>query len=245
MVAAPQIPASPPRIVAAPPRPAFTPPPQMTAPSQVTAPLQRTIPAQAAGQAQTAAPARPSAPPPTIAPQPARRPAPVVDSTQTIRALTALELSDDEVSRWFVIQLMLSEQPIDPSEVPNLDIFVEYRLYSVAGIDQDGIRHALRLGFFSSESAAQAVAGYIGTFFDSPCVKRISIAEHDRFEEGRLEAGKDVGATGVHAVIELSGPKPLPDREIQPVAKVRDSDEGGDDPEPGSLWSRLLPSRRR
>jgi hypothetical protein len=171
----------------------------------------------------------------------------VVDSTQTVRALTPLELSDDQASRWFVIQLMLSEEPIDPAEVPNLDIFVEYRLYCVAGLDQDGIRHALRLGFFSSESAAQAVAGYLGTFFDSPCIKRISIAEHDRFEEGRIEAGKDVGATGVHAVIELSGPQPLPDRPTQAPVRASEGNEREEQPEPEStsLWSRLLSAGRR
>ena len=59
-------------------------------------------------------------------------------------------------SQWFSIQLSLSEDPIDPEHVPSLDIFNEYRLYSVTGLDGGRVMHALRLGFFSSELAADA-----------------------------------------------------------------------------------------
>jgi hypothetical protein len=190
---------------------------------------------------------------PAPRPMPARMPMPapvragsrVIDSTQTVRALTPLELADDQISRWFAIQLNLSEQPIDPSTVPDLPIFNEYRLYSVTGTDQERVMHALRLGFFSSESAAQAVAGYVATFFDSPCIKRVSAAEHDRFEERRVAAGKDVGAGG-HAVIELAGPTPLPERPMpeRPVARPED-DDAPDEREAPSLWARLLSARRR
>src|SRR6202035_4967806 len=87
---------------------------------------------------------------------------------------------------------------------PNLDIFSVYRLYSVAGIDQGRIVHALRLGFFSEENAASAVASYLAAFYDKPAVKRVSSAERQRFAERRLEPRKDVGATGKHAVIEIT-----------------------------------------
>jgi len=128
--------------------------------------------------------------------------APVLDSTQTVRTLTPLELADGEASRWFAIQLMLREEPIDTEQVPNLGIFAEYRLYSVTGLEQDRVMHALRVGFFSSELAAQAVAGYLVAYFDSPVIKRVSIAERERFAATGLAARKDVGASGVHAVIE-------------------------------------------
>jgi hypothetical protein len=88
--------------------------------------------------------------------------------------------------------------------VPNLDIFSVYRLYSVAGIDQGRIMHALRLGFFSEEAAASAVASYLADFYDKPAVKRVSSAERERFAEETLEARKDIGATGRHAVIEIT-----------------------------------------
>ena len=127
-----------------------------------------------------------------------------LESTQTMRALTATELEDVEASRWFVIQLALADHAFDPDAVPNLDIFSEYRLYSVAGSDQGRIVHSLRLGFFREEIAAVAVASYLGAFWDKPMIKRVSLAERERFADQRVEARKDVGATGRHAVIEIT-----------------------------------------
>jgi hypothetical protein len=127
-----------------------------------------------------------------------------LESTQTVRVLTQLELEDDTASRWFVIQLSEAEAAFDPNTVPDLDIFRLYRLYSVAGIDQGRIVHALRLGFFSEEIAAGAVASYLAAFYDKPTIKRVSSAERERFAEQSLEPRKDVGATGKHAVIEIT-----------------------------------------
>jgi hypothetical protein len=162
-----------------------------------------------------------------------------IDSTQTIRALTPLELADDQSSRWFSIQLALSEEPIDPEHVPSLDLFGEYRLYSVTGLDHKRILHSLRLGFFSSELAADAVAGYLRGFFDSPSIKRVSVAERDRFAEQGVTARKDIGETGVHAVIELAGPTLRPERRT--LVSVKNSR-----PAPkASLWSRLISPLKR
>ena len=168
---------------------------------------------------------------------------PSMDSTQTVRALTPLELADGEASRWFAIQLMLCEERIDAEQVPNLDIFNEYRLYSVMGLDQDRVMHALRVGFFSSALAAEAVAGYLAAYFDTRVIKRVSIAECERFADRRVAAGKDVGATGVHAVIEVVVPAPLPERRrvaspLSDTGKRPVLDET-------SLWSRLLAPRNR
>jgi hypothetical protein len=127
-----------------------------------------------------------------------------LESTQTMRALTAHELEDTEASRWFVIQLALADRAFDPDAVPNLDLFSEYRLYSVAGTDQGRVVHSLRLGFFREEIAAVAVASYLGAFWDKPTIKRVSLAERERFADQRVEARKDVGATGRHAVIEIT-----------------------------------------
>jgi hypothetical protein len=127
-----------------------------------------------------------------------------LESTQTMRALTPTELEDNEASRWFVIQLALADHAFDPDSVPNLDIFREYRLYSVAGLDQGRVVHALRLGFFREEIGAVAVASYLAAYWDKPTIKRVSVAERERFAEQRVEARKDVGATGKHAVIEIT-----------------------------------------
>ena len=127
-----------------------------------------------------------------------------LESTQTMRALTPMELEDNEASRWFVIQLALADHAFDPDAVPNLDIFSEYRLYSVAGLDQGRVVHALRLGFFREEIGAVAVASYLAAYWDAPTIKRVSLAERERFANQRVEARKDVGATGKHAVIEIT-----------------------------------------
>jgi hypothetical protein len=127
-----------------------------------------------------------------------------LESTQTMRALTPTELDDSVASRWFVIQLALADQAFDPDAVPNLDIFGEYRLYSVAGLDQGRVVHALRLGFFREEIGAVAVASYLAAFWEKPTIKRVSLAERERFADQRVEARKDVGATGKHAAIEIT-----------------------------------------
>jgi hypothetical protein len=127
-----------------------------------------------------------------------------LECTQTIRALTPKELEDNEASRWFVIQLALADHAFDPDAVPNLDIFSEYRLYSVAGLDQGRVVHALRLGFFREEIGAVAVASYLAAYWDKPTIKRVSLAERERFADQRVEARKDVGATGKHAIIEIT-----------------------------------------
>jgi hypothetical protein len=126
------------------------------------------------------------------------------DTTQTLRPLTPSELEDAMALRWFVIQLSSADEAFDPDALPNLDIFSEYRLYSVASLDQGKLIHALRVGFFSEESHAKAVAGYLGTFYENPAVKRVSTAERTRFAHHRVEARKDIGATGKHAVIEIT-----------------------------------------
>jgi SPOR domain len=127
-----------------------------------------------------------------------------LESTQTMRALTPTELEDSEASRWFVIQLALADDAFDPDAVPNLDLFSEYRLYSVAGLDEGRVVHALRLGFFREEIGAVAVASYLAAYWDKPTIKRVSLAERERFADQRVEARKDIGATGRHAVIEIT-----------------------------------------
>ena len=159
---------------------------------------------------------KPMVPVVTNVASPAQRPMvrdarpPNLESTQTLRALTASELQDS-AARWYVIQLSISGESFDPDSLPNLDIFNEYRLYSVAGMDQGRIVHSLRLGFFADEVAAGAVASYLAPFYDKPTVKRISVAERERFRDQRVEARKDIGATGRHAIIEITGERHIRD----------------------------------
>jgi hypothetical protein len=147
----------------------------------------------------TAAPSKTSANATAVA----QTPKPSIDSTQTMRALTSTDLNSQSLP-WFVIELSQATEAFDPDTVPNLDIFSVYRLYCVANIDNGQVMHALRVGFFSEETAAKAVASYLAAYYDKPAVKRVSIAERERFAEQAVEARKDVGATGRHAVIEIT-----------------------------------------
>jgi hypothetical protein len=132
--------------------------------------------------AQAIAPSSIKAP---VAP-PARKPdapPPDLDTTQTIRALTSDELKDESQEKWFAIQLAVSDQPVNLDAMPRLDIFEAYRVYSVASAGSGKITHSLRIGFFREEVSAEAVSGYLKTFFASPSVVRISIAEQARFKD--------------------------------------------------------------
>jgi len=192
----------------------------------------------------TAPVSKPSTPPAPSAPRPAApagviaampRPVsgwrnggddvPTLDTTQTIRDLTQSELNDVQGLKWFVVQLALSDQPVNLDTMPKLDIFEAYRLYSVALLQNGRINHALRLGFFSEQVSAEAVLGYLKTFFAAPVVERISVAEHKRFsEEPRLKApeGADKANARVITLEEkrTAPPTTLSELRSQTVAQV-------------------------
>lgn len=110
-------------------------------------------------------------------------PPPELDSTQTIRALTSAEMEDEQQDKWFAVQLAVSDQPVNLDAMPRLDIFEAYRLYSVATAGSGKIVHSLRLGFFKEAVSAEAVSGYLKTFFGTPTIMRVSVAEHGRFKD--------------------------------------------------------------
>ncbi|MGC2459896.1 MAG: hypothetical protein WA446_02810 [Steroidobacteraceae bacterium] len=84
-----------------------------------------------------------------------------VDSTQTLRALTPIELGEDQLSKWSVIQLAVADTAFHPQDVLNLDIFNEFSLYSTIGLDQGRVLHALRLGFFRTAPATRPGTGSV------------------------------------------------------------------------------------
>ncbi len=128
----------------------------------------------------------------------------LIDSTQTLRMLTETELADSDAPLWFAVQLAVSEQPINLDTMPKLDIFSAFRLYSIAMNKQGKILHSLRLGFFRESVSAEAVSGYLKTFFNSPDVLRVSAAEQTRFADPpappvlRETAGKSAKVVTLH-----------------------------------------------
>jgi len=142
-----------------------------------------------------------------------------VHSTQTLCALMPIDLGEDQLSKWLVIQLAVADTAFHPEDVLNLDIFNEFSLYSTIGVDRGRVLHALRLGFFTEPSAAHTVAAYVRQYFDASVVKRVSIAERERFVEGRVVARKSGEATGVYEVIELSTPPLVPATKLSILSK--------------------------
>ncbi len=188
---------------------------------------------------------RPAASKPSAVPAAALKPPqqletrlPSFESTQTIRPLTLLELEEAGNSSWFVIQLSIADNAFDPENLPNLDIFNVYRLYSVAGLEQGRVMHALRLGFFSDEIAASAVASYLSAFYQCSTVKRVSGAERERFADKRFEARKDIGATGQHAAIEITSDRVVRERRIAGAATPEKPADPPSAPRMGSQKSR-------
>lgn len=132
----------------------------------------------------------------------------LIDSTQTLRILTETELADTDAPAWFAVQVAVSEQPINLDAMPKLDIFKAFRLYSIAQTRQGQIEHSLRLGFFRESVSAEAVSGYLKTFFSSPDVLRVSAAEQSRFADPPAPPVLNDSAGKSARVIQLHPDKP-------------------------------------
>jgi hypothetical protein len=141
----------------------------------------------------------------------------------------------------FVVQLCQSAQPIDPDDVPQLDLFDLYHLYCDNKSRHGETRHSLRLGYFKEPGTAKAIAGYLALYFRSPLVVQIDTAEIISSLRQKFLPRKDIGATGQHTAVVLAAPPPLPEKTHaaattqSPNCRVAAR----------SLWSRLLEPMRR
>ncbi|HEY3784727.1 MAG TPA: hypothetical protein VGL55_05555 [Steroidobacteraceae bacterium] len=150
---------------------------------------------------------------------------------------TKSEISGSQPGSSYVVQLALSGAAIDPVAIPHLDIFDVYRLYSKIAVADGVARHAIRLGFFKEARIARTVARYLGAYFESPTIVQVGASEEARAANHLLVALKDIGASGRHAVIELSTPRAMPTQ-----ARVAESKPSGRYAARTSLWLRLINS---
>jgi hypothetical protein len=67
-------------------------------------------------------------------------------------------------------------------------------------MEEGKILHALRLGFFKEDVSAEAVCGYIRTFFPAPAIIRVSAAEQARFADAPTPNTREAGK-----VVEIGG----------------------------------------
>jgi hypothetical protein len=132
-----------------------------------------------------------------------------LDSTQSMRAIDPAELYDSHRPKWYAVQLVVSDRPVNLDMMPRLEVFAAHRLYAIAAKQQSGTWHALRLGFFPDEESAQRICGYLQTFFASPSIVRVSEAEQTRFTpaaKARAPAPKPAAVVGAP----VPAPAPAP-----------------------------------
>lgn len=106
----------------------------------------------------------------------------IIDSTQTVRALTARELRDPNQQKWFAVQLAVSDRPVNLETMPRFDVFANHRLYAIQGRLGAKACYALRLGFFTERESAQTICMDLMAFYRSASVVQVSEAEQARFE---------------------------------------------------------------
>jgi hypothetical protein len=155
-------------------------------------------------------------------------------------APTGVQISD---SAPYAIQLCSSAAPIDPRSVPILDIFELYTLYCDVRLENGVTRHALRLGFFKETTTAKVIARYLACYFETPQIVHLNTTDQTRSLRVKLVALKDIGDSGRHTVIELSGPEPLrrsPQPQTRHAAPRAAPPPRAHDGNGRSLWSRLL-----
>jgi hypothetical protein len=132
-----------------------------------------------------------------------------VDSTQTMRALSEAELYDSRQPRWFAIQLVVSDRPINLDMMPRLEAFSAHQLYALAAKHEKGTWHALRLGFFPDERSAETTCEHLRTFFSAPTTVRVSTAEQTRFAPAAAPVTVQKAAP-VAAAATPPAPRPAP-----------------------------------
>ncbi len=142
-----------------------------------------------------------------------------LDSTQTVRAISMPELYDSQRPKWYAIQLVVSDRPVNLDTMPRLEVFASHRLYAVAGKQDGASRHALRMGFFPDEGSAETICGYLKTFFSSPSVVRVSAAEQERFTQSAAQraAKQNVTSSSARAAGPNVAPAPAPARAAAPA----------------------------
>ena len=119
----------------------------------------------------------------------------------------------------FVVELSRSAHPVDPLDVPQLDVFELYHLYRGSEPRDGRTLHSLRLGYFKEPGHAKALAAYLAPYFRNPIVAQIDVAEILSSLRQRLVPGKEIGASGQHATVVLAtAPRPRNPAEVPPPA---------------------------
>jgi hypothetical protein len=165
-----------------------------------------------------------------------------LDSTQTLRALSDAELYDSHQPRWYAVQLVVSDRPINLEMMPRLESFAAHQLYALAAKHETGTWHALRLGFFPDEQSAGALCEHLRSYFSAATTVRVSVAEQTRFAQ-RIAAPAPVQKSAPVAAKTTAAAPAAP---AQPVAQRPAKAAGPQSPTKGkkTLAQELLEEAR-
>ena len=95
----------------------------------------------------------------------------------------------------YVVQLVWSDQRVDPNRIPQLAIYDAYTMYTVT-VMRSGVRYyGIRLGFFTSVISARQIALYVRPDFPAVAVVPVSSRE---FDVARTIAWHRDARTGLH-----------------------------------------------
>jgi hypothetical protein len=95
----------------------------------------------------------------------------------------------------YVVQLVWSDERVDPNRIPQLAIYDAYTMYTVT-VMRSGVRYyGIRLGFFTSVISARQIALYVRPDFPAVAVVPISSRE---FDVARTIAWHRDARTGLH-----------------------------------------------
>ncbi|MFQ5480511.1 MAG: hypothetical protein ACE5DW_04470 [Thermodesulfobacteriota bacterium] len=103
----------------------------------------------------------------------------------------------------WIVTLYLSTSSIKAKTIPNLELFDEYRLYTVDYSGKDKRWHILRMGFFPSESEALKVKNELNSTFPAAMVTKIEANEKTESKKhiikptGSPALGAPVGRTQI------------------------------------------------
>jgi hypothetical protein len=114
----------------------------------------------------------------------------------------------------YVVQLVWSDERVDPNRIPQLAIYDAYTMYTVT-VMRSGVRYyGIRLGFFTSVISARQIALYVRPDFPAVAVVPVSSREYD---VARTIAWHRDARTGLHVEPKLAAtppPAPTPAQQV-------------------------------
>jgi len=109
----------------------------------------------------------------------------------------------------YCINLASSEKPFQVNELPDLEEFSSYRLYTAILDKGDKQWYRLRLGFFESVAEANAVRGHLLQQYPEAWVTKVSVAERIRSGESMLAGSRPATEATISTATEKQGMGPV------------------------------------